>query len=1509
MKGKKTFPVRPGLLPALLLVGILVLAAGLRFHGIDWDSGHGFHPDERSFFLRADCMYDVLAQAPNFARCLYDHPATQPGIPGLGVFLDPERSPLNPHWFPLGSVLIYVLVGVRAVMEFFTDVGAMDLRFVARSLSALADVGSVFVVYLLGARMFDRRVGLLAAGFTALAVVHVQTAHFYRPEPFSLFFTLLSFWAMERMVQRRRWRDSALLGVLVGLAMAPKVSVLPLALPLGVAFFYWIWREAEGNRERLRLGLVGRAALHGALAGTCAAAVFFLLTPYALLDFRAFVGDLAAQAEMAREAGLWPFTIQYVDTTPFLYQLQQTIVWGLGIPLGLAAWLSVPFTLVMAWRGGPTRRADLLLLAWIVPQFVFLETFEVRFLRYVFPLMPFIILLGARMMVAMADHSPALAATVAAWLADRSRLLSGLASPVLKAVPHLGLILAALVVLTTAFYSLAFQRVYVRLHPAVAASEWINENVPPGQKIIADNHWDEFVPGLRSYNIWQFEAYEPDSAGKMSDLAGRLSESDYLVFYSQRPFVSVGRAAERFPLSAGYYRQLFNGDLGYRLERSFTSYPSLFGVNFRDSPYVHAGLDPPVLPGGGPSGAISLNLGYADENVVGYDHPQALLFRNVDRLPKPLLTALLVSSGRPNAPPAQGLMLSEEDKARQRAGGTWSELFDRGSWTNRVPVLAWLLAVEVFFVLALPLSIVVFRFLPDRGIVLGRLLGLLLAGYVTWLLVSLGWLDFSREAIGVGLLALALLSIATLLLRWQEIKEFCRRNWRGIAIGEAVFLAAFLGFALLRAANPDLWHPFRGGEKPMELAYLNAVIRSTTFPPYDPWFSDGHLNYYYWGYFLLALPTRLTGIVPTTVFNLAVPWFFALTFVGAYSLVYNLAAGVRAAVERSRRVAEAGANEDSVPRSLGSGTEKVDSAVRMALGSPIAAGLLGGLLVAVVGNLDGMVQLAQGGWQWATGNGTGWPGFDYWRSSRMIPPLDSIAPSTLTWWLREGTPGFTEQSFHITEFPFFTFLFADLHAHMMAIPFTLLVIGLGLNFVLGLRASGVAWIILVGGCLGLALGALWVINSWDYPSYILLTVALTGLAVFLSPFSLKAKLWLSPVLVISVVGVSVLAFLPFHQSNETFDAGVSVSRWRTPVVNYLAIHGLFLFVSAAFLVVQTWRTPPRFWRDLFSWAWRATDRKMPRGVGAGVYFLTFLVLLAVVYLLTAGYWNAAFLGLLLVLVGLVAVQNLTHRPPGHEFLVVALVMVGLALAIGSGVDLVQVSGDIGRMNTLFKLYLEAWVLMALAGAFFLWYLGFQGWFRLRRSWARTVWVAVLTVLVVSSLVYPVLGTGARLADRFHDTVLTLDGTAFMARAAHVEAGREIRLEPELDGIRWLQDNVEGSPVVLEAHYLQYHWPSRIANYTGLPTVLGWPWHQIQQRQAYAENIQERARDIREIYSTPDRRRALQLLKDYEVSYVVVGQPERGYYEAEGLEKFQAIADDGLIELVFTNPDLQIYRIR
>ena len=141
-----------------------------------------------------------------------------------------------------------------------------------------------------------------------------------------------------------------------------------------------------------------------------------------------------------------------------------------------------------------------------------------------------------------------------------------------------------------------------------------------------------------------------------------------------------------------------------------------------------------------------------------------------------------------------------------------------------------------------------------------------------------------------------------------------------------------MAFLLIRAANPDLWHPWKGGEKPMDFAYLNAVVKSSTIPPYDPWYAGGYLNYYYFGQFMIATLIRFTGIVPSVAYNLAVPLLFMFTIGGVYAIVSGLAE----LTLRARRIPA------------------------WSRKSPIFAGLAAVVFVAIAGNIDGLLQVVEG---------------------------------------------------------------------------------------------------------------------------------------------------------------------------------------------------------------------------------------------------------------------------------------------------------------------------------------------------------------------------------------------------------------------------------------------------------------------------------------------------------------------------------------------------------------------
>jgi uncharacterized membrane protein len=230
------------------------------------------------------------------------------------------------------------------------------------------------------------------------------------------------------------------------------------------------------------------------------------------------------------------------------------------------------------------------------------------------------------------------------------------------------------------------------------------------------------------------------------------------------------------------------------------------------------------------------------------------------------------------------------------------------------------------------------------------------------------------------------------------------------------------------------------------------------------------------------------------------------------------------------------------------------------------------------------------------------------------------------------------------------------------------------------------------------------------------------------------------------------------------------------------------------------------------------------------------------------------------------------------------------------------------MNTVFKFYLQVWLMWGVAAAAALaWLLPrVQQW-----RWGRGLWLGFLTVLLLAAALYPPLATSAKLRDRFEpDPGPTLDGWAYMETATyHDPAGDEYELKWDLGAIRWLLDNVVGSPVILEGHAPEYRWGARYSINTGLPTVLGWNWHQRQQRAAANDQeVWDRAEDIAYIYNEIVPALVEPMLEKYNVRYIVVGPLERAYYLQIGLNKFEAMADDGTLRVVFRNEGVTIYEV-
>lgn len=725
----------------------------------------------------------------------------------------------------------------------------------------------------------------------------------------------------------------------------------------------------------------------------------------------------------------------------------------------------------------------------------------------------------------------------------------------------------------------------------------------------------------------------------------------------------------------------------------------------------------------------------------------------------------------------------------------------------------------------------------------------------------------------------------------------------------------------------------------MDVAYLTAIVRTPYFPSYDPWFSGGYINYYYFGFVLAATLIHLTGIVPTIAYNLAVPTFFALTAMGAFTVAFNFA-------ERRQNDSEAG-NE----RGLGVGQ------------AALFAGLAGALFVVVIGNFgqvkllwDGvrnmssiqpvdkasiqitLAQFADGLSKLLTGQHLSLPTeWWYWNATRVIPPA-------------EGEAG------PINEMPFFTFLFGDLHAHMMALPYTLLALGLGLNFVRSSagnteNSDARTWWrdpveILTLALLALTTGALWLMNTWDFPTYSALMVAALCCREYarrgrVDLAGLWAVAWRTAVIVI----LGRLLFLPFHQNYASAYFGAELWKGsRTPLWAYLLIHGFFLFVLTSYLIaeffkgqghnatVRSLRLSLRSWRR-HGRMQRLFDRIVHPSPGYLLMIdISQLIFILVVVVLLINH----VIGLVLVLTFLTALLLFSARPaPLRQFL---LCMVGLGLVFTALVEVVVLKGDISRMNTVFKFYLQVWVLWGVASAAVLPKLA--AWLRIAQrqkhralpepkegsawtpeiarefenrqripasSWSGRWWWA-FGILFAACFLYPLTAAPVRVRDRFENsTSRTIDGTAYMKTSVYLDDNRPVTLSWDEQAFEWLRQNVHGIPTILEANTPLYRWGSRVSIYTGLPTVIGWDWHQKQQRSILpGETIDHRIEDVRTIYNSTDLEQTKKLLNLYNVQYVYVGPLERLYYDANGLNKFDQSND--LWSLVYQNEQVKIYQV-
>ncbi|WP_132057545.1 DUF2298 domain-containing protein [Halorussus amylolyticus] len=767
-------------------------------------------------------------------------------------------------------------------------------------------------------------------------------------------------------------------------------------------------------------------------------------------------------------------------------------------------------------------------------------------------------------------------------------------------------------------------------------------------------------------------------------------------------------------------------------------------------------------------------------------------------------------------------------------------------------VLLWLVAFHALALVGLPVAARLFPRFPDRGATLSLPVALVVATTVVY---WVGHVGFGRWTAFVGVGALAGLSAV---LVWHDSNASIRP--REYADAAAVFTVAFLFLVAVRAIDPAIVPG--GGEKFLDFGIYKSLLRGDALPPEDMWWAGDHVLYYYGGHLMAAILTHLTDTAPRYGYNLALSGFYASLVTAAYGL------------------AAAMADARGAPRRAG--------------------GVLGGFLVGFASNLvvpvTGLVWLLPG--SLATGVADriaatmaepysgelvreGLSEFGYWAPSRVIPDT-------------------------INEFPLFAFYNGDLHGHMLSTQFLLLIAALGYAYYRTPSENRGRRRTLFLGVLPPVVALLTMVNVWSFA---------TGLGV------VWLALVFAPADPLSLIpGVS--AVVESRDATAAVSNGGEASPGDALLAEARRIAGAFAATAVVGVLTVVWASP--FVAGILLQS--ASNRSLgllptpASATGLLVVFGAFLSVFAL-YLwpraresfsvdparfgllagaLVALAWLADYAVLALVapliLVGWLLLR--TESDTGYE---TVLVVAGAGLVTLVEFAYVQDNAATERFNTVFKVYMQVWVLWGPAAGAALATLmsreanpgnwSFPGVGRVSRADAMT---GFAVLLVASTSMYGAFAMSDHFAPEGEvvgPDDATLDGLAYL-ESSHPH---------EVEAIHWLDDR-EGQPHVATAPgYDVYTWSSPASSLTGVPTVVGWVWQEGVYRGHDAAEF--RASEVDLIYEGQWSDRA-ELLKQYDVEYVYVGPLEREQYDSSDLD----FAEYPGIEEAFRNDGVVVYRV-
>ncbi len=509
------------------VVFILLVAFLLRFYGINWDNGFHLHPDERMIIMVAD---------------------------RIRFF-----SNMNPEFFNYGSLPIYLLKGIAQLIDFFVSSqyysSYQGLLYVGRLLSIFFDLGTIFLIYKITRLLFSRikdqgsKIYYLPSFFYAIMFFPIQNAHFFTVDTLFTFLSTLLVYNLLLYVKKPSFKFSMFLSIIFAALFATKFTAI-IFFPIIIFTIYF---------------KKGFLSLFYHL--TSSILFLFIFMPFAFLNFPKFWADTSAQLAMSRNPYMFPYTLQYVGTMPYLYHLKNIFLWGLGPILSILIIIGIKFLIFnFQFSKFISNFKFQIFFIFYFLYFLVIGASAVKFMRYMLPIYPFFAILAGY---------------------GTSKIFN-------KKVKFIYFILCASIL-----WTLMFVNIYSQPNTRVTATGWILKNIP-ADSTLAVEHWDDRLPiyGGELYKFQELTLYDrPDGESKWRALNQKLKESDYIIIASNRLYTPLQKLPN-YPKTAEYYRKLFKEKLELKKVAEFSNYP------------------------------LFIDDQSADESFTVYDHPKIMIFKN-----------------------------------------------------------------------------------------------------------------------------------------------------------------------------------------------------------------------------------------------------------------------------------------------------------------------------------------------------------------------------------------------------------------------------------------------------------------------------------------------------------------------------------------------------------------------------------------------------------------------------------------------------------------------------------------------------------------------------------------------------------------------------------------------------------------------------------------------------------------------------------------------------------------